>query len=108
MDKAKQLSRMGVIYQIHDRIGKRQITFAKGVKQPIQNIRHPFLAGESGVVPDPADPNRTLLTGEFTPTGGYLVEQGFPFHAIKYDLTCDTLYGKPMMAYAEDTQTGVI
>ena len=108
MDKAKQLSRMVVIYQIHDRIGKRQITFAKGVKQPIQNIRHPFLAGESGVVPDPADPNRTLLTGEFTPTGGYLVEEGFPFHAIKYDLTCDTLYGKPMMAYAEDTQTGVI
>jgi hypothetical protein len=99
-----------VLYQVHNRIHKRQLTFVRhgGPKQPIQNIPHPFLAGQSGTIPDPQNPKRLLLNGQFRPTGGYLVEGGFPYHAIKFDLSCDSVYGLPMMAYAEDTQTGII
>jgi hypothetical protein len=97
------------LYQVHNRIHKRQLTFVRhaGPKQPIQNIRHPFLAGESAVAPDPRT-GRPLLTGGFTPTGGYLVEGGFPYHGIKFDLSADTVYGLPMMAYAEVTQNGIV
>lgn len=99
-----------VLYQVHNRIHKRLLTFVRhgGPKQPIQNIPHPFLAGDSTTAQDPLDPNKQLLTGEFKPTGGYLVEGGFPYHAIKFDLSADGFYGLPMMQYAEDTQKGIV
>jgi hypothetical protein len=109
-EEALALGQFVVLYQVHNRIHKRQLTFVRNgePKQPIQNIPHPFLAGDSTTAPDPQDSKRVLLTGNFKATGGYLVEGGFPYHAIKFDLSADSIYGLPMMAYAEDTQKGIV
>ena len=110
-EDAKRLRGMTILYQIHDRLNKRQITFARGNqnKKPIQNIAAPFLAGRVETRPDPVDPERQLVVpNSFTPTGGYLVRNGTPFISLKFDPTPDHIYGLPMMAYAEDTQKGVV
>ena len=110
-EDAKRLRGMTILYQIHDRLNKRQITFARGNKnkKPIQNIDAPFLAGSVETRPAPADPERQLVVpNSFTPTGGYLVRNGTPFISLKFDPTADHIYGLPMMAYAEDTQKGVV
>ena len=95
-----------VLNEIHDRIHKRMYTFAEGVEQPIEDVEHPFLAGRTITEADP-------FTGEertvgFTPTGGFLVDQGFPYIPMKFDHSFDGLYGLPMMAYGEVSQLGII
>ena len=108
-ESAKRLRGITILYQIHHRTAKRQITFARGIKRPIQNINHPFLAGSVDTQPDPLDQNRQLvIPNTFKPTGGFLVKNGTPFVPLKFDPTADHLYGLPMMAYAEDTQKGVV
>ena len=108
-ESAKRLRGITILYQVHDRMNKRQITFARGVRGPIQNIQHPLLAGRVETRPDPIDPNRQLVVpNTFQPTGGWLVKNGTPFIPLKFDLSSDHLYGLPMMAYAEDTQKGVV
>jgi hypothetical protein len=49
-----------------------------------------------------------MMTGEFQPAGGYLVDGGFPYHAIKFDQTERSFYGEPPMAYVEDTQSLIV
>ena len=48
------------------------------------------------------------MTGQFKPTGGYLVAGGTPYIKLTLDMNHEGPYGKPMMAYAEDTQIGIV
>ena len=89
--------------RIHDRIGKRRITFARGVDDPIQVISHPFARRRPVTVVDPLT-GEELMTGEFESRDGYLVGNGFPLYPLRMDMTDGDLYGLPLMAYAEDTQ----
>ncbi len=104
---AKSQGKYVILREVHDRIHKRQYTFADGVTQPIEDRSHPFLAGESEVAPDPIT-GQQRLTGNFRPTGGYLVKNGFNYATLAFDLSHDEFYGLPMMAYAEDTQKGIV
>jgi len=98
-----------VLREVHDRVHKKLYTFADGIEngQPIEDRPHPFLAGISEEAPDPVT-GEPKLTGTFTPTGGFLVDGGFPYGTLAFDLSHDELYGLPMMAYAEDTQKGIV
>ena len=106
MQMSKDNGKFVELYEVHDRIHKKLIIFAKGVEQPLLEEPHPFLAGRTTLESDP-------FTGEqrmagFEPTGGYLVEGGFPYWPIRFDITSESLYGLPMMEYVEDEQEVIV
>ena len=107
IQESKADGKFVILREFHDRIHKERLTFADGVQQPGERIMHPFLAGRSEVEVDPFD-NKEKLTGEFTPTGGYLVRGGFPYAGLWFDHSGEQFYGEPMMAYAEDTQKLIV
>ena len=104
---SKERGKMVCLYEVHDRIHKKRITFADGVKEPIEEVDHPMLAMEAVTQPDPFT-GEPLMTGEFEPSGGYLVDGGFPYYAMKFDQTERSFYGQPPMAYVEDTQSLIV
>lgn len=107
VNQAKELGEYALLYEVHDRIHRRRIVFAEGVEQPIEDIPHPFLEQEPIYAPDPFT-GEMMMTGEFEQTGAYLVRGGFPYHAIKFDLSEEGLYGLPMMSYVEDEQKAIV
>tara|TARA_R110001583_G_scaffold129445_2_gene281249 strand:- start:835 stop:2910 length:2076 start_codon:yes stop_codon:yes gene_type:complete len=107
VQQAKDLGDYALLYEVHDRVHRRRIVFAEGVEQPIEDIPHPFLEQEPVYAPDPFT-GEEMMTGEFNPTGSYLVQGGFPYHAIKFDLSEESLYGLPMMGYVEDEQKAIV
>jgi len=104
---SKERGKMVCLYEVHDRIHKKRITFADGVKEPIEEVDHPMLAMEAVTQPDPFT-GEPMMTGEFEPSGGYLVDGGFPYYAMKFDQTERSFYGQPPMAYVEDTQSLIV
>ena len=105
--EAKSQGKMTVLYEIHDRMHKKRITFAETVREPIEEIDHPMLAMRPITAPDPFT-GEPMMTGEFEPEGGYLTQGGFPYYALRFDQTPESFYGKPPMAYAEDTQKLIV
>jgi len=104
---SKERGKMVCLYEIHDRIHKKRITFADGVKEPIEEVDHPMRAMEAVTQPDPFT-GEPMMTGEFEPSGGYLVDGGFPYYAMKFGQTEKSFYGQPPMAYVEDTQSLIV
>jgi len=104
---AKVRGQMVCLYEVHDRLHKKRITFADGVTEPIEEVDHPMLAMEPITAPDPFT-GEPMMTGEFQPAGGYLVDGGFPYYALKFDQTERSFYGEPPMAYVEDTQSLIV
>jgi hypothetical protein len=107
VEESKTDGKFVILREFHDRIHQKRLTFGEGVQQPGENIDHPFLSGQSEVSRDPIS-GEEKLTGRFTPSGGYLVLGGFPYKDLWFDLSHETFYGKPMMAYAEDTQKLIV
>ena len=107
LQETRAAGKFVVLREVHDRIHKRLYTFAQGEKEPIEDREHPFLAGRMEEAVDPIS-GEPKLTGEFTPTGGFLMPGGFPYGALTFDLSHTELYGLPMMAYAEATQQGIV
>ncbi len=105
--QAKELGEFALLYEVHDRVHRKRIVFADGVEQPIEDIPHPFLEQEPVMQPDPFT-GEMMMTGEFEQTGSYLVQGGFPYHALKFDLSEESLYGLPMMSYVEDEQKAIV
>ena len=104
---SKERGKMVCLYEVHDRIHKKRITFADGVKEPIEEVDHPMLAMEAVTQPDPFT-GEPMMTGEFEQSGGYLVDGGFPYYAMKFGQTEKSFYGQPPMAYVEDTQSLIV
>ena len=96
--------KMTMLWEIHDRTHRMRHTFAQGVHQPIESIPHPFLDGETETEGVDPQTGRSLLTGNFTPTGGYIVKGGFPYIPLRMDMPGEAFYGLPPMAYVEDSQ----
>ena len=96
--------KMVLLWEIHDRTHRKRHTFAQGVRQPIESIDHPFLDGETETAGQDPETGRPLLTGNFNPTGGYIVRGGFPYIPLRMDMPGEAFYGLPPMAYVEDSQ----
>ena len=105
MQEARGNGEMVLLTEVHDRIHGKRITFAQGIEEPIEEIDHPFLEMDPVTIPDPVT-GEPLMTGEMVPTGAWLVKGGFPYPAIRFDMSdgLDGLYGLPMMGYVEDEQ----
>ena len=109
-----------LVDRIHDRINRKLIMFADNVDEPILEKAHPFIKmsfpqrinsiGELIFEEDEAgqltEPVLDLEAGE--PAAGFLVENGFPFVPIKFDMNASSYYPQPQMAYLEDIQNGII
>jgi len=109
-----------LVDRIHDRINRKLIMFADNVDEPILEKAHPFIKmsfpqrinsigelifeeDETGQLTEPV---LDLEAGE--PAAGFLVENGFPFVPIKFDMNASSYYPQPQMAYLEDIQNGLI
>ena len=51
--ESKQAGEMVLLYEVHDRIHRKRLTFADGVRDPIEEIDHPLLEQEPVMVTDP-------------------------------------------------------
>lgn len=105
-----------LVNRIHDRMNKRLIMFVDGVEEPIQDIPHPFmkmtfpqkmdLFGMPMFEEDGLTPLLDIEAGEEAP--GWLVENGFPFIPVKFDLNADSFYPTPHLKYVEDIQYSLV
>lgn len=99
----------------HDRINSRLIMFADGMDQEILVRPHPFvkmvfperfnMMGQP-ILDEEDQPIFDLENGEEAP--GWLVEQGFSFVPIKFDISAQSFYPTSQLQYLEDIQLGII
>ena len=99
----------------HDRIGGRLIMFADGLDQEILVQRHPFknmvfperfnMMGQP-LLSEEGQPIFDLERGEEAP--GWLVEQGFSFVPVKFDISAQSFYPTSQLQYLEDIQLGIV
>ena len=109
-----------LVDRIHDRMNRKLIMFAEGVEEPILEREHPFIKmsfpqrvnsigqliyeeDESGQLTEPV----LDIEGGMA-AAGFLVESGFPFVPVKFDMNASSYYPQPQMAYLEDIQSGII
>jgi len=105
-----------LVDRIHDRINKKLLMFVDGVDKPVMDRPHPFMKMEfpqrmdllGGLLfeDDGQTPILDLQRGE--PGVGWLVEQGFPFVPVKFDMHSSSFYPEPPLAYIEDIQNGIV
>jgi len=105
-----------LVDRIHDRMNRRQIMFAEGVEDPIQDIEHPFakmhfnqrvdLLGAPMFAEDGETPMLDLESGQ--PAAGWLVESGFPFIPLKFDLSNHSFYPVPQLELIKDLQGAIV
>jgi hypothetical protein len=105
----------------HMRMDGRLVMFAKGVEQPIMDIEHPF---KKQSFPQVLDAQGTPVyevdevTGELgdpvldvdnpSSAPGWLVEQGFPFVFLRFDLHHSSFIPNAHLRYLEDIQDGIV
>lgn len=103
-----------LVDRYHDRLGRRQISFADGVDDPIQVIAHPYANMTFPQVTTPlgqpltdedGEPLLDLSAGE--PSTGWLVQHGFPFIPVRLDMSASTYSPRPPMSYLRDIQLGI-
>lgn len=100
----------------HDRINKRMVMFADGVEEEIMIKRHPFAKmtfpqaidalGTPIFEEDDATPVLDIENGSEAP--GWLVENGFAFVPVKFDLHNDSFVPLGHLKYVEDIQEGIV
>ena len=100
----------------HNRIEKKIVMFADGVREPIMEEGHPFtkmvfpqvinVLGQPEFEEDGVTPVLDIKAGEQAP--GWLVEDGFPFIPVKFDLHPDSYYPLGHLKYVEDIQNGIV
>ena len=104
-----------LVDRIHDRVNKKLIMFADGLDDEIMEIDHPFMKMSFPAMQDQlgneirdeeGEPVMDLSGGVKVP--GWLVQNGFPFIPIKFDLHANSYYPKPHLAYVDDIQMGVV
>ena len=105
----------------HNRIEKREVMFISGMDEPIKDVPHPFrkmsfpqvmdslnqpvfdLDEETGELSEPV---LDIDNGE--DAQGWLVQQGFPFIPIKFDLSSEDFYPPGHLKYIEPIQDAII
>ena len=97
---------MVLLYEIHDRIHRKIITFADGVDEPLENADHPFRKASPVKIQDPQS-GEEITTG-FVPAQGSLMQGGFPYLDIKFDTDGSSFYPTPPMGFIQDLQKVVV
>ena len=105
-----------LIDRIHDRMEKTLITFAEGVEEPVAEREHPFRRmmfpqamdslGQPIFEDDGMTPVLDLDGGR--PGVGWIVDNGFGFIPVKFDLSHNGFYPKSHLSYLEDIQYGIV
>jgi len=105
-----------LVDRIHDRMNRRQIMFADGVEEPIQDIEHPFakmhfdqrvdILGAPMFAEDGETPVLDLENGQ--PAAGWLVEHGLPFIPLKFDMSVNSYYPVPQLELIKDLQGAIV
>ena len=110
-----------LIERWHNRCERREVMFAPGVDSPIKDVPHPFRKMQFPQVMDmlgqpvydidpttgePTEPVLDLENGIDSP--GWLVQSGFPFACIKFDLSTESFYPLGHLKYLEDIQNAII
>ena len=115
MLEAFRLANMRRMYEVHDRLGQRRITFIDGIEQPIEEKEHPLLEEMLISTPDPATGKALLARPRDASTGSanvvrrkrFLIEGGLPYFSLAMD-TAEQFYGDPVMAYENPIQNAII
>lgn len=109
--------------RIHDRMNRKLIMFAPGVEEAICEKPHPFMKrvfpqridflGQPMFDPETADPMLDLESkgadGEPGQPGvGWLVQHGFSFTCLRFDMHPTGFYPRPMFEYVEDLQNVIV
>jgi len=89
-----------IVDRIHDRMNRKMYMFVEDIDDPILEIEHPFMKMSYEAILDPAgnimfedDGVTPLLNLESAePAPGWLVEDGFPFIPVKFDLHSNSFY----------------
>tara|TARA_R110001599_G_scaffold9653_3_gene47806 strand:- start:4163 stop:6205 length:2043 start_codon:yes stop_codon:yes gene_type:complete len=105
LNAARDLTEMVLLYEIHDRVHRRRIVFANDIEEPIEDIPAPLLRHKPIKQTDPFTGEEVVVASE--PTNNYLIEGGFPYYTLSYDLS-DKFYGQPMMAYEESVEQIIV
>jgi len=105
-----------LVDRIHDRMTRRLIMFAEGMEAPIQDIAHPFarmsfptsydVLGRPLLDTDGQTQIVDLDNGQ--EAAGWLVENGFPFIPVKFDLSSRGFYPVPHVEYLKDLQNVIV
>jgi hypothetical protein len=104
------------VRRVHDRMERKQIMFADGVDEEIQEMAHPFANMDFPQVTNPFtgepqldEEEQPIFDLENGVEGtGFLVEQGFPFVPLKFDHSADSYIPTARMAYLKDLQDVII
>ena len=116
VSKSVSNGKFTLIDRIHDRIEKTLITFAQGVDEPIAEREHPFrkmmfpqamdslnqpIYQDDGITP-------VLDLDGGRPGVGWIVDNGFGFIPVKFDISPSGFYPKAHLKYLEDIQYGIV
>lgn len=112
--EAHRLANTRRMYEIHDRVHQQRFIFIDDIKEPIEEIGHPFLADVVDTISDPLT-GATLLSVRDEVLGAegvhprkkWLIEGGLPFLTLSFDVS-DDFYGTPIMAYENPIQNAII
>jgi hypothetical protein len=101
--------------RIHDRLEKGLWTFVEGVEGPVLEVDHPFrklvFPNQMDKLGQPImDENGEPLVDLEDPSEGtgWLVENGFQFIPVKFDLHPSSFIPKAHLKYIEDMQFGIV
>jgi hypothetical protein len=97
---AKAERDMVVLYEIHDRLNRRLITFLDGHEKEIHAEDHPFVKTK------PIYQGETLVGLEESP--GFIMSKGFQYIPVKFDTVESSYFPEPPMKYVEDLQNIIV
>ena len=97
---AKAERDMVVLYEIHDRLNRRLITFLDGHEKEIHAEDHHFIKTK------PIYQGETLVGLEESP--GFIMSKGFQYIPVKFDTVEGSYFPEPPMKYVEDLQNIIV
>lgn len=103
MAQANKLRGIVRCYEVHDRMKGHRKLFVKGLTEPIENIRHPFLEANAQVAKNPLTGDDMDIEYTTPEDARFIIEGGLPYHTEQFD-KADEFYGTPLAAYEEQVE----
>ena len=89
-----------VLYEVHDRLNRKLITFLDGHEKEIHSETHPFVKTRAEYE------GETLIGLNEAP--GFIMSKGFQYIPIKFDTVESSYFPEPPMKYVEDLQNVIV
>lgn len=97
--KALEQNKMVLMYEVHDPVRRNFQLHIEGVEEAARNEIHPFIEVET---------SETIVDGQVEetvqPKTSFLVENGYQYMPLRFDLDTEFFWPEPPFAYVEDTQ----